>query len=121
MLSSASIYPTIPADDLNRAEAFYRDRLGLEPTIRLPGAYFYEIGVSRFLLFASTGAASGSHTQMGFRVADIDAEVAQLKARGLEFEEYSNTVDGVATNGPVRSAWFKDSEGNLLGIAQLPQ
>jgi catechol 2,3-dioxygenase-like lactoylglutathione lyase family enzyme len=121
MLSSASIYPTIPAADLNRAEAFYRDRLGLEPTIRLLGANFYEIGVNRFLLFASTGAASGSHTQMGFQVADVDAEVAELKAHGLVFEEYPDTVDGIATNGPARSAWFKDSEGNLLGIAQLQQ
>lgn len=120
MLSSASIYPTIPASDLDRAEAFYREKLGLDPAVRLPGAYFYEIGPARFLLFTSSGKASGEHTQMGFRVTDIDAEVARLKERGVVFEEYPNTVDGIATNGPVRSAWFKDSEDNLLGLAQLP-
>ena len=121
MLSSAKVYPTIPAGDLGRAESFYRDKLGLEPTNRQPAGLFYEFGPTQFLLFTSTGAASGDHTQMGFSVDDIEAEVADLKARGLQFEEYDGvTVDSIATNGPVRSAWFKDSEGNLIGIAQLP-
>jgi catechol 2,3-dioxygenase-like lactoylglutathione lyase family enzyme len=120
MLSSTSIYPTIPSSDLDRAETFYRDKLGLEPSVRLPGALFYDVGPTRFLLFASAGVASGEHTQMGFRVADIHAEVADLKERGVVFEEYDGTVASIATNGPVLSAWFKDSEGNLLGIAQLP-
>jgi len=59
---------------------------------------------------------------MGFAVSDIEAEVAELKARGVEFESYEglDMEGGIATTGPVRVAWFKDSEGNLLGIVQLP-
>ena len=61
---------------------------------------------------------------MGFRVSDIDAEVRALRERGVRFEEYDfpgfDKATGIAQTGPIRSAWFKDSEGNLLGLVQLP-
>jgi hypothetical protein len=61
---------------------------------------------------------------MGFTTPDIDAEVRDLKARGVVFEDYDfptlKTVDSIATNGPTRSAWFRDSEGNIIGIVQMP-
>ena len=60
---------------------------------------------------------------MGFTVDDIESAVAELKSRGVVFEEYDfpalKTVGSVATTGPIRAAWFKDSEGNLLGLAQF--
>jgi hypothetical protein len=62
---------------------------------------------------------------MGFATPDVEAEVRELKARGVVFEEYDHpalkTVDSIATVGPTRSAWFRDSEGNILGIVQLPE
>jgi len=82
-------------------------------------------------LFQSAGAASGTHTQMGWEVADIEATVSELRMRGVVFEEYDlpglKTVNGIANiegNYPSkgvgeRAAWFKDSEGNLIGIGQL--
>jgi hypothetical protein len=77
---------------------------------------------TRFLLFPSSGSASGSHTQMGFVVADADAEVRDLKQRGVQFEEYGfpgfDKATSIAQVGQDRGAWFKDSEGNLLGILQ---
>ena len=61
---------------------------------------------------------------MGFMVADIDAEVRDLKQRGVQFEAYDfpgfDTATGIADAGGARAAWFKDSEGNLLGIVQQP-
>lgn len=82
-------------------------------------------------MFASAGAASGTHTQMGWEVADIEATVAELRASGVVFEEYDlpgiRTVNGIAqvagnypSKGGVgeKGAWFRDSEGNLLGIGQ---
>jgi predicted enzyme related to lactoylglutathione lyase len=55
-------------------------------------------------------------------VEDLEAEVAELKARGVAFEEYRSgqfqTMDGIATTQGGRAAWFKDSEGNILGLAQ---
>ncbi len=75
---------------------------------------------SYFAVTRSSGAASGSHTQMGFTSEDIEADVADLRARGITLEEYDTpglkTVDGIATMGPIHAAWFRDPDGNLLGI-----
>jgi catechol 2,3-dioxygenase-like lactoylglutathione lyase family enzyme len=122
----------LPAQDLDRARAFYAEQLGLEPVDERPGGLLYRVSNGEFALFLSTGRASGEHTQMGFEVADIDAEVADLKARGVVFEDVDvpglRTQDGIADiegNYPSknakgeRGAWFHDSEGNLLGIGQL--
>ena len=60
---------------------------------------------------------------MAFMVDDLEALVTDLTARGVRFEEYDGpslrTVDGVADLGYAKAAWFKDSEGNLLGIGQV--
>jgi catechol 2,3-dioxygenase-like lactoylglutathione lyase family enzyme len=118
----------LPAQDLDRARAWYADKLGLEPADERPGGVLYRIGGCEFALFASSGAASGDHTQMGFEVDDIDGAVAELKRRGVVFEEYDFTVGGIAEiegNYPSkgvtgeRAAWFRDSEGNMLGIGEL--
>jgi catechol 2,3-dioxygenase-like lactoylglutathione lyase family enzyme len=121
----------LPAQDLDRARAFYAEKLGLEPVDERPGGLLYRVGGSEFALFQSSGRASGEHTQMGFEVEDIDAAVAELKARGVVFEVVEapglRTRDGIAdiegnypskgTTGE-RAGWFRDSEGNLLGIGQ---
>jgi catechol 2,3-dioxygenase-like lactoylglutathione lyase family enzyme len=120
----------LPAQDLERARAFYAEKLGLEPAEERPGGLLYRLKNAEFGLFQSAGAPSGEHTQMGFEVADIGAAVAELRGRGVVFEEYDfpglSTVDGIADiegNYPSegtgeRAAWFRDSEGNLLGIGQ---
>ena len=130
MLDRASVATRLPATDLKRARAFYADKLGLEPAEERPGGLLYRCGSCAFGLFTSSGLASGTHTQMGFEVADIVATVAALRARGVVFEEYDlpglRTHNGIATiqgNYPTKgsgeyAAWFKDSEGNLLGIGQ---
>jgi catechol 2,3-dioxygenase-like lactoylglutathione lyase family enzyme len=124
MLTDLHIYATLPATDLERARRFYTEKLGLTPEREAAGSLFYRCGGdSEFFLFASQGAASGTHTQAGWITGDIEAEVAALKARGLIFEEYDTpslkTINSVATTGSVKSAWFKDSEGNLLGFVQF--
>jgi catechol 2,3-dioxygenase-like lactoylglutathione lyase family enzyme len=132
MLNAAtSVATRLPAQDLERARRFYAERLGLEPVDERPGGLLYRCGDSEFVLFASTGASPGTFTQMGFQVDDIEAVVAGLKARGVVFEEVDvpglRTVDGIADvegNYPStgatgeRGAWFRDSEGNLLGVGQ---
>jgi catechol 2,3-dioxygenase-like lactoylglutathione lyase family enzyme len=124
MLSDARVHAALPATDLERARRFYADKLGLTPADENAGGLFYDgAGGTRFLVFPTQGKASGEHTQVGFLVDDIDAEVADLRARGVVFEEYDlpgfKTVDGIAEAGPTRGAWLKDSEGNLLGIVQF--
>jgi catechol 2,3-dioxygenase-like lactoylglutathione lyase family enzyme len=124
MLADRPIHATLPAADLERAKRFYTEKLGLSPESEAPGGIFYRCGGgTRFLVFPSGGTASGTHTQLGWTVDDIEAEVADLKARGVVFEEYDTpylkTIDSVATTGPIKAAWFKDSEGNFLGVVQL--
>jgi catechol 2,3-dioxygenase-like lactoylglutathione lyase family enzyme len=130
MLDDGDVAARIPAADLERAKAFYADKLGLHPAEERPGGLRYRCRSGRFTLFQSTGGASGDHTQMAWTVDDIEATVAELRRRGVVFEEYDlpglKTVDGIAEiegNYPSdgvaeRGAWFRDSEGNLLGVGQ---
>ena len=124
MLQGRHMHPTIPAADLERARAFYDEKLGLRPARQTPGGLVYEArGGSWFLLYPTPSAGTARHTVAGWAVEDLDAEVAELKARGVVFEEYDSpqlkTVDGIATTAAGRAAWFKDSEGNILGLVQL--
>ena len=130
MLADGDVATRLPAQDLNRARRFYTEKLGLEPVEERPGGLRYHCGQGGFVLFQSAGKPSGTHTQMGWEVADLVATVAELRARGVVFEEYDlpglKTVDGIASipgNYPSKGtgekgAWFKDSEGNLVGIGQ---
>jgi catechol 2,3-dioxygenase-like lactoylglutathione lyase family enzyme len=129
-LKSAKTATRLPAQDLERARAFYSEKLGLDPSEEREGGLLYRLGDLEFGLFQSAGAPSGAHTQMAFEVEDIEATVAELRERGVAFEEYDvpglTTVDGIAEiegNYPSkgkgeRGAWFRDSEGNTLGIGQ---
>lgn len=89
MLSQAKIHATIPAQDLARARTFYEAVLGLKPASVAPGGICYEVdNGSRFLLFPSSGRASGGHTQLGFTVDNLEAEVRGLRQKGVTFESY---------------------------------
>ena len=122
MLADHTIELSLPASDIARAKAFYRDKLGLKPTEELPdGGAFYESGGRRFLLYPSTFAGSNQATAGGWAVDDVEATVGELRSNGVVFEEYDfdelKTEDGIATTAEgLKAAWFKDSEGNILGI-----
>jgi predicted enzyme related to lactoylglutathione lyase len=123
ILERALVESTIPAQDLERARAFYAEKLGLTPTSEERIGLRYRLADgTRFRLFRSGGKASGAHTQMALMVEDISAIVQDLRSRGVNFEEYDSpglrTTDGIADVGYARAAWFKDSEGNLIGISQ---
>jgi catechol 2,3-dioxygenase-like lactoylglutathione lyase family enzyme len=77
MLSEARYETSLPCSDLDRAKSFYADKLGLTPAGEQPAGAFYEgRDGTRFLLFPSSGRAVGSHSQMGFMVADIELRSA---------------------------------------------
>jgi len=130
-LDHGDVATRLPAQDLERARRFYATKLGLEPIEERPGGLLYRCRNGEFALFQSAGAPSGDHTQMAWEVDDIDATVRELRDRGVVFEEYDfpglTTRDGIAEvegNYPSKgavgeaAAWFRDSEGNLLGIGQ---
>ncbi len=130
-MARARVATRLPAQDLERARRFYSERLGLEPFDERPGGLLYRCGGADFVVFQSTGASPGTFTQMAFEVDDIERAVAELRRRGVAFEEVDapdlHTRDGIAEidgNYPSkgargeRGAWFRDSEGNMLGVGQ---
>lgn len=130
MLGLQAVATRLPAKDLARARAWYAEKLGLEPAEERPGGLLYKVGGCAFALFESGGQSDGSFTQIAFDVADLRAAVAVLRARGVVFEEYDEgpfaTQDGIVTvddNYPSKGkgeygAWFRDCEGNMLGMGQ---
>src|SRR5919197_167340 len=100
MLEHGRAATRLPAQDLERARRFYAEKLGLEPADERPGGLLYRSAGGDFALFASAGASPGTFTQMGWEVDDIEATVAELRARGVVFEEYDlpglKTTDGIA-------------------------
>lgn len=125
MIKDLRAHTTLPASDLGRAKKFYAQKLGLNPSTESPGGLFYVTGGgTRFTIYPTPNETRGGHTQMGFSVHDIEGTVAELKAAGVVFEEYDfpgfKTQGSIAQTGDVRAAWFKDSEGNMIGLVQLP-
>jgi catechol 2,3-dioxygenase-like lactoylglutathione lyase family enzyme len=134
MLKEARVATRIPVRDLDRARRFYASKLGLEPIEERPGGLLYRCARGEFALFESAGASPGTFTQMAFEVDDLDATVAELRRRGIVFEDVDLpgliTVDGIAEvvgnypskgGGGERAAWFRDLDGNLFGIGQPVQ
>jgi len=114
---------TLPASDIERAKGWYASVLRLEPMeITESGDVWYEIDGTRLMLYPSQFAGTNQATAVNIRVDDVEASVADLKARGAVFESYDfgdafRTVDGIATSATgEKMAWIKDSEGNLVSI-----
>jgi catechol 2,3-dioxygenase-like lactoylglutathione lyase family enzyme len=126
MLNEYMCFATVPATDLARARSWYAEKLGLEPTEETAEGLRYDMGKGTgFLLYPSQFAGTNQATAMGWAVVDFDAEAAELRKRGVTFEEYDfeevKTVDGVMTMPDgSRGCWFKDSEGNILSVADMP-
>jgi predicted enzyme related to lactoylglutathione lyase len=123
MLKNASIVPYIPVSDLARARKFYEEKVGLTPKEKYAGGVIYECGNGSWVFMYPSGGAGTSKASTAFwAVDDVVAEVAELKARGVVFEEYDmpgiKTVNSIATAGGAKTAWFKDSEGNILAVSQ---
>ncbi len=123
MLSDLEIHATIPATDLERARKFYESKLGFGAPTVAPGGLVFQCKNSWFLLYQTSFAGTAKHTLAGWETKHIEKEVADLRARGVVFEEYDlpglKTVNGIATTGSNKAAWFKDTEGNILGIVQM--
>ncbi|SED62594.1 VOC family protein [Streptomyces melanosporofaciens] len=131
-LARGRVATRLPAQDLDRARRFYSEQLGMEPVDERPCGLLYRCGEAEFVLFRSTGSSPGTFTQMAWEVDDIETAVRELRRRGVVFEDVDvagfRTTEGIAEiegNYPSkgargeRGAWFRDSEGNLLGIGQL--
>lgn len=123
MLTSAAIIPYIPVADVARARKFYEEKVGLKPKEEYAGGVFYECGNgSQVFMYPSPGAGTSKASTAFWAVNEVAAEVAELKARGVVFEEYDmpgiKMENSIASGGGAKTAWFKDSEGNIRAISQ---
>ena len=123
MLQNSPLYAYIPAQDVARARSFYEDKLGFRPREEVAGGVVYEFGKgTAAFLYPTPNAGSSRASQAYWQVADIEREVAELKKRGVKFEDYDmpgmKTENGIFTGGGARAAWFRDSEGNILAVIQ---
>ena len=123
MLKNSAIVPYIPVANVARAREFYERKVGLTVKEEYAGGVIYECGKGSWVfMYRSAGAGTSKASTAFWTVADVTAEVAELKQRGVVFEEYDTpgfkTVNSIATGGGAKTAWFKDSEGNILAISQ---
>jgi predicted enzyme related to lactoylglutathione lyase len=123
MLKNAAIVPYIPVSDVKRARKFYEEKIGLQPKEQYAGGVIYECGDGSWVfMYQSAGAGTSKASTAFWEVDDVENEVAELKSRGVVFEEYDmpgiKTVNGIASGGGAKTAWFKDSEGNILAVSQ---
>lgn len=122
MLKDAPIRAYIPATDVKRAREFYEGLIGLRPKQEYAGGVVYACGGAEVFLYPTPNAGTSKASQAFWQVADVAAEVKELKARGVKFEEYDfpgfKMADSILTAGGAKTAWFKDTEGNILAISQ---
>jgi catechol 2,3-dioxygenase-like lactoylglutathione lyase family enzyme len=123
MLQDHPIYAYIPAQDVARARRFYEEKLGLRPAHVQPGGVAYEFAnKTACFLYLTPNAGTSKASQLFWDVADVDREIAELRARGVVFEVYDmpgeKSPSGAITAGGAKAAWFKDSEGNILALIQ---
>ena len=123
ILADAPVSAGLPASDIERARAFYEGTLGLPIVQDSEDALTFGCCNGTMLfVYPSQFAGTNQATAAGWQVGDIEAAMEELRSKGVTFEEYDlpglRTVDGIATFGPTKSSWFKDTEGNILALIQ---
>lgn len=126
-ITDAPVHATLAVADLDRARAWYSDKLGWEPLSisEVAGTLIYKVGDSYFTCYPTQFAGTAKNTVMNWNVDDLTAEVAQLKGRGVTFEDYDfgeiKTEDGVMRDpAGGLTAWFRDPDGNTVALIQAP-
>lgn len=123
-LTNARARATVAVSDADRARSFYQDTLGLTLEGELPGVTTFRCGDGTVLdVYESAFAGTAKSTVASFQVTDLTAAMAELRGRAVAFEEYDEgpmkTTDGVVEFGGMRGAWFRDPDGNILGLIQI--
>ena len=123
VLEEFRMHTNAAAEDLDRARAWYEEKLGLTPKEEDGGGLWYRFEGDTWLYVYKTGSAgTAKNTIAGWTVQDIEKVMQELRRRGVEFEDYDmpgiKTEDGLATFETAKNAWFKDSEGNTFELSE---
>jgi catechol 2,3-dioxygenase-like lactoylglutathione lyase family enzyme len=124
MLERFPVHAVAATSDLPAARSWYAEKLGLTPEREDPGGVWYRFAGETWLyLYASASAGTARNTITGWTVTAIESVMAELRGRGVTFEEYdfgvAKTVDGLVDFGIARAAWFKDGEGNVFELSEV--
>ena len=121
ILADSLAVTTVAVTDVDRAKRFYQEQVGLTILEETPFSIRFGAGKGS-QLSVRPGQPNVGQTVAHFEVDDIEAVVRELTSRGVAFEEYETpkTVNHIAQIGPARGAWFKDPDGNVLGVREGP-
>jgi catechol 2,3-dioxygenase-like lactoylglutathione lyase family enzyme len=122
MLGKADATPMLAIKDLDRARKFYEENLGLKQVDDFGEGFMLKSGDTQFSVYRSEFAGTNRATALNFDVEDIEDEVRSLKEKGISFEHYD--LEGLTPKGDIyegegmKTAWFKDPDGNILSLIQ---
>jgi catechol 2,3-dioxygenase-like lactoylglutathione lyase family enzyme len=122
MLGKADATPMLAVKDLDRARKFYEENLGLKQVDDFGEGFMLKSGDTQFSVYRSEFAGTNKATALNFDVEDIEDEVRSLKEKGISFEHYD--LEGLTPKGDIyegegmRTAWFKDPDGNILSLIE---
>lgn len=125
MLKKFRVDTQIVVTDIERAKDFYENKLGLiSGNFPIEGVVMYSCGEgTSFFIYQRDAAPRTNNTVMSFHVENIEELVASLKQKGVVFQDYDSedfkTVDSIAMMGPVKAAWFRDPDENMLALFQV--
>jgi catechol 2,3-dioxygenase-like lactoylglutathione lyase family enzyme len=126
MLSNYPVTPTIPITDIAKSKDFYQNTLGLTPVdIVMTDGLMFSAGQGTTLYLYQRGRSKADHTLASFQVDNLDSVVTDLSNKGVKFEYYDlpNGIKtdsrGIAEMKGIKSAWFKDPDGNILGLVEI--
>ena len=124
MLSDNPVFPTLPTTNIQKAKVFYRNKLGLKILYEEEQGIIFQAGKNSRIYMYKRPPSSADHTQAAFYVKDIYKKIEELEENGIEFLQYDNDrvktdKKGVAKRGKQKAAWFKDPDGNILGLSQI--
>ena len=127
MLSNSPVIATIGVKDISKAKEFYENTLGLKPSSdQMPddtGGTMYGSGNTMLFVYETQYGGTNQATSASWGVDDIEAEVADLESRGVSFETYDfpgGTREGaIHIMDKMKSAWFKDPDGNILNLNSI--
>lgn len=121
MLTEA--HTILPAADIQRFRGFYHDKLGMDPVEEHDEMLVYRNGTTEFEVYETDNAGTARNTQMVWMTDDLEAEMRRLRDAGVQFDDFDipgmRTENGVVTTDEMKSAWFRDSEGNILCVTQM--
>lgn len=113
------IHISVAVSDLDQAQTWYQDKLGLTPDQKDPGGFWYQFADNTWLhVYKTDAAGTAENTVAGITVEDIEAVMAELRDRDVEFEDYEMTENGLATFESAKTAWFKDPDGNTYELSE---